>query len=140
MAEFTNISLQTVATNQNVVFTESPVPASGCVQHREGSGIVTLRGNTSQCRARFKVSFGANIAIPDGGAAGQISTAIAIAGEALPSATAIVTPAAAAQFFNIFVESYIDVPRGCCLTVSVKNTSTQEISVQNANIIIERVC
>lgn len=140
MAEFTNISLQTVATNQNVVFTESPVPASGCVQHREGSGIVTLRGNTSQCRARFKVSFGANIAIPDGGAAGQISIAIAIAGEALPSATAIVTPAAAAQFFNIFTESYIDVPRGCCLTVSVKNTSTQEISVQNANIIIERVC
>jgi hypothetical protein len=34
---------------------------------------------------------------------------------------------------------FIDVPKGCCLTVSIQNTSAQPILVQNANLIIERV-
>lgn len=80
MAEFTNAALQTVATGQNVVFTETPVSPSRCIVHRNGSGVVTLRGLTNcQSRARFRVSFGANIAIPDGGAVGAISVALAIA-------------------------------------------------------------
>ena len=29
----------------------------GYVTHREGSGLVTLRGITNQCRARYKVTF-----------------------------------------------------------------------------------
>jgi hypothetical protein len=53
-----------------------------------------LRGITNQCRARFKVTFGGNIAIPTGGTVGPISLAIAIDGEAVPATTMIVTPAA----------------------------------------------
>lgn len=139
MAEYTNASLQTVATDQNVLFTETPVPGSGCIQHREGSGLVTLKGQTNQCRARYKVSFGGNIAVPTGGTAGAVSIAIAVNGEALQSAAAIVTPAAAADFFNVFTAVFIEAPRGCCVSVSVKNTSTQSIAVQNANLIVERI-
>ena len=51
----------------------------------------------------------------------------------------IVTPAAGEDFFNVFGALFIDVPKGCCLTVSVQNTSTQSILVQNANLIVERV-
>jgi hypothetical protein len=51
----------------------------------------------------------------------------------------IVTPAAVENYFNISASVYIDVPRGCCTRVSVVNTSTQDILVQNANLIIERV-
>lgn len=47
MAEFTNAALQTVASNQNVILTETPVSPSRCIVHREGSGIVTLRGLTN---------------------------------------------------------------------------------------------
>lgn len=139
MAEFTNGIAQTVASGQNVVFTETPVSGSNCVVHREGSGIVTLRGMTNQCRARYKVSFGGNIAIPTGGAVAPISLAIAIEGEPLSSATMIETPAAVEQFNNVFAAVYISVPRGCCVSVAVENTSTDPISVSNANLIVERV-
>lgn len=138
MAEFTNAALQTVANNQNVILTETPVSPSRCIVHREGSGIVTLRGLTNQCKARFRVTFGANIAVPAGGTAGPISIAIAIAGEPLPASRAIVTTAAAEQFFNVSVDTFIDVPAGCCTTVAVENTSGADISVQNANLIVTR--
>ena len=139
MAEYTGSALQTGAAGQNVLLTETPVCGSNCINHRDGSGIVTLRGITNQCRARYKVSFGANIAVPTGGTAGAISVAIAISGEPLQSATAIVTPAAVNEFFNVFTAVYIEVPKGCCVTVAVENTSTQAINVQNANLIVERV-
>jgi hypothetical protein len=108
--------------------------------HRAGSGLVTLRGLTSgQCRARFKVSFGGNIAIPTGGTVGPVSVALAVGGEPLSSATAIVTPAAVENYFNVFVAAFIEVTRGCCVTVAVKNTSAQAVSIANSNLIVERV-
>jgi hypothetical protein len=70
------------------------------------------------------VTFGGNIAIPTGGTVEPISLALAIDGEAVPSTTMIVTPAAVENFFNVFSAIYIDVPRGCCVNVSVKNVST----------------
>ena len=57
MAEFTNVAAQTVAANGNVVFSSTAVKGSNCIQHREGSGIITLRGLTNQCKARFFVDF-----------------------------------------------------------------------------------
>lgn len=139
MAEYTNAYVQSVAPNANVVFTEEPVSGKGCIVHREGSGLITLRGMTNQCRALFRVTFGGNIAIPTGGTVGEISIAIAIDGEPVPSATATVTPAAVANFFNVFSSVFIEVPKGCCVTVSVRNINTQAIEVENANIIVERV-
>jgi hypothetical protein len=97
-----------------------------------------LRGITNQCRARFRVSFGGNIAIPTGGTVGPISLALAIDGEAVPATTMIITPAAVEQFFNVSADLFIDVPRGCCVSVSVKNISIDAVVVQNANLIITR--
>lgn len=139
MAEFTAVALQTVEQGQNVVFTETPVCPTKCITHREGSGIVRLRGLTNQCRARFLVSFSGNIQIPTGGTVGEISVAISIDGEPLQSTRMIVTPAAVENFFNVSAQVYIDVPCGCCITVAVENTSTQTIEVQNANLIAVRV-
>jgi hypothetical protein len=139
MAEFTNPNIVTVSAGENLPLTETAVKGPACIVHREGAGIVTLRGLTNQCKARFKVSFGGNIAVPTGGTAGAISVALAIAGEPLNSATAIVTPAAVENYFNVFVAAFIEVPRGCCVTVAVKNTSTQAVSIANSNLIVERV-
>ena len=139
MAEFTSADLQNVASGQNIVYTETPVAPSRCIVHRDGSGIVTLRGLTNgQCRARFRVSYGANIAIPTGGTVGAISVALAIAGEPLPASKAIVTPAAADNYFNAYIDTFVDVPAGCCVTVAVENTSDQAINVQNASLIVTR--
>lgn len=141
MAEYTAIYVQQVAANQNVLFTETPVPSgNSAVVHREGSGIITLRGQTNQCRALFKVVYGGNIAIPTGGTVGPISIAISVDGEALGSATATVTPAAVGDEFNVFAAALVSVPRGCCVTVSVRNINTQTIEAQNSNLIVERIC
>ena len=140
MPEYTNIGTLTVPAGPNVAFTETPVSCNrGYVNHREGSGVFSLRGVTNQCRARYKISYGGNIAVATGGTAGPISVALAIEGEPLASATAIVTPAAVGEFFNVFVAVYVEVPCGCCVSVSVENTSTQAIDVANSNLIIERV-
>ncbi len=138
MAEYTNSNIITVASGQNVPLTETAVCGSPCIVHREGAGIVTLRGLTNQCRARYKVGFGANIAIPDGGTVEAISIALAVDGEPLNSASAIVTPAAAEQYGNVYVSVFVDVPKGCCVTVAAENTGTQPILVANANLIAER--
>ena len=137
--EITAVALQEVAENQNVLFTDTVVCGSPSIVHRAGSGLVTLRGLTNQCRAQYKVSFGGNIAIPTGGTVEEISIALTIDGEPLGSTLMIETPAAVEQFSNVFSAVYIAVPRGCCVTVGVRNTSTQAINVQNANLIVERV-
>ena len=131
--------LQTVLAGANVQFTDTVVPGKACTMHRPGSGLVSLRGLTAQCRARYKISFGGNIAVPTGGTVGAISLAIAIDGEAIAATTMTVTPAAVEEFFNVFGAVYLDIPRGCCSQISVRNVNTQAIEVQNANLIIERV-
>ena len=138
--ELTANTVQTVGENQNILFSDTAVRGNCSIVHRDGSGLVTLRGITSnQCRARFRVSFGANIAIPTTGTVEPISLAIAISGEPVASSTMIETPAAVEEFANVFSAVFVDVPAGCCSQISVRNISTQAIDVQNANLIIERV-
>lgn len=138
MAEFVNNGLQTVESGEAVAFSDTAVCPNNCITHRSGSGVVKLRGLTNNCKARFLVSFSGNIQIPTGGTVEAISVAIAVDGEPLQSTRMIVTPAAVENFFNVSAQAYIDVPRGCCATVAVENTSTQAIQVQNANLIAVR--
>ena len=141
MPEYTANAIQTVAVGGNVLFTDTAVPCRlGLVTHREGSGIITLkkRGNCNASNSVYKVSFGANIAVPTGGTVGAISIAIAVNGEPIPTSSAIVTPAAVEEYFNVYVSIFVDVSDGCCVQLAVENTSDQAINVQNANLIVER--
>lgn len=155
MAEFIKNEVQTVLPNQPVTLNTSIGCNKGYVYHRNGSGIVTLRGVGSNCFARYQVTFNGNIAIPDGGTAGPISIALAIDGEPILTSRAIVTPAATAEdpptqdnFFNVTSTAIIDVPKCCCFNVSVENTSESvtpattpapQILVQNANLTVTRI-
>lgn len=140
MAEYIAPLVQEVEPGQNILFTGTTICGSNSIMHREGSGLVSLRGITNtQCRARFRVTFGGNIAIPTGGTVDAISVSFSISGEPIDSSTMIVTPAAVEEFFNVGRTMHIDIPAGCCTQIAVKNTSTQTISVQNANLIVERV-
>lgn len=139
MAEYTYATVQAVASGQNVLFSDVPVPGGCCVIHRDGSGIVTLRGSSSGRRVVYRVSFGANIAVPSDGTAGEISVSLALGGESMESARAIVTPAAAGEYQNVYVSANVSVPAACCAQVSVQNTSGTDIDVRNANLIVERV-
>lgn len=138
--EITANAVQTVAAGSNVTFTETPVSGNCSILHADGSGLVKLRGlTTTQCRARFKVYFGANIAIPTGGTVGAISLALSVDGEPVTTTTMIATPAAVEEYFNVGSSIYLEVPACCCSTIGVRNIGTAAINVQNANLIIERV-
>lgn len=137
--EITANALQTVNAGSNVVFTNTAVAGNCSMSHREGSGLITLKGMTNQRRARFRVSFGANIAVPTGGTVGPISVAIAINGEPVTTSNMIATPAAVSEFHNVSRALFLDVMNGCCTQISVQNTSTEAIEVQNASLIVERV-
>ena len=146
MAEYSANAVQTVNPGESIIFTESPVPCNrGFVKHRDGSGnfllSVWVASRGCGCvpkSANYLVHFGANIAIPTGGTAGPISVAISIDGGTIPTSQMIVTPAAVEEFFNVSRAINVEIFRGCCETVTIRNTSDQPILVQNANVILTR--
>ena len=148
MAEFSNNLQQLVNPGETVIFTESPVPCRrGLIRHRDDTGNFLLVGYIPRqygCRcnrqqdANYLVDFGANIAIPAGGTVGAVSLALSVDGATVPASNMIVTPSATEQFFNISRAINVSVFGGCCESLAVRNTSTQPVLVQNANIIISR--
>lgn len=140
-AEYSFIPVQTVAEDENILFTDGDRACrKGFITHRSGSGVFRLKGATNGCRAIYKVEFNANIAVATGGTVGPISVALQEDGETLGNAVAIVTPAAIGDFFNVSLSTFIYIPCNCCVTVSVENISDgTAIDVANANIVFERV-
>lgn len=140
-AEYSAILPQTIAVNENVIFNNGSRACRKCfIQHRDTSGIFFLKGATNGCRAVYRVTFNGNIAIATGGTVEPISVALTINGESLGNATATVTPAAIGDFFNVAVTTFIEIPCGCCVTVSVENVSdTTAIDLTNGNVIFDRV-
>lgn len=137
--EITANAIQTIPVNGDIMFTDTAVPGCASILHREGSGLVTLRGLGRQSRARFHIHFGANIAVPAATAAQPISLDVAISGEPFETTKMIVSPANADRYNNVSTSAFLDVPTGCCTTIAIKNTSDIAINVQNANLIVERV-
>ena len=150
MAEFVFNPIQEVQPNQNVLLNGSIPCNKGYVYHRDGSGLLTLRGivNNSCCPfARYQVTFNGNIAVPEDGTVGDIAIALAIGGEPIQTSKAIVTPAAVDEYFNVTSTAIITVPKNCCFTISVENVSEgataadapTAINVQNANLVVSRI-
>ena len=121
MAEYlTRDAVESVALNSPIPFVDSIRCPRGNVFHQSGSGIFILRGNTTGCFARYEVEFTANISIPTDGAVTPIATAIVVSGETREGSRAIFTPAAVDQYGNVTSRAIVDVPKGCCFTVSVE--------------------
>lgn len=142
-AEYSQIDSQIVAINNNISFISGDRAChKGFIDHRSGSGVFTIKGANNGCRALYRVTFDANIAVapaPDG-VLGPVSVALTENGELLGNATAIVTPAAIGDFFNLSITTFIVLSGCCCKTVAVRNASDgTAIEVTNANIIFERV-
>ena len=137
--ELTANAIQTVGANQNILFTDTPIEGNRCIVHRDGSGLVTLRGITNQCYARFRVLFSGNIALLAAGEIEEMSVAISINGEPVESSKMRVYPPNVNRYINVASFIYIKGPNGCCNTISIENTSNSAINIQNANLIVERV-
>ena len=150
MAEYVSVqNPQLVAAGQNVLLADSIPCNRGYVIHRNGSGILTLRGITAGCNqfARYQITFNGNIAVPTGGTVAAIATVLTIDGEPLASSRAIVTPAAVEQYFNVTNTAIITVPKGCCFTIAVENSQAgvdgeiaqQAINVSDGNLTVTRI-
>ena len=121
MAEYlTRDSVESVALNQAFPFLNSIPCTRGNIYHQSGTGIFVLRGRTNNCFARYEVEFTGNIAIPEGGTVTPIATAIVVAGDEQTGSRSIFTPAAVDEYGNVTSRAVVDVPRGCCFTVSVE--------------------
>ena len=145
MAEYSYPLVQTIAEDENITFLDGDrCCKKGYITHRSGSGIFRLKGATNGCKAVYRVTFNGNIAVApaaDGGVLGAISVALQEDGETLQNAVATVVPAAIGDAFNVSLTTFIIIPCGCCVTVSVENISDSgsAIDVTNANIIFDRV-
>lgn len=124
MSEFlTRDSIESVSLNNAIPFIDSIRCNKGYVFHQNGSGIFILRGivnNPRSCFARYEIEFTGNIAIPTGGAITPIATAIVVSGEERTGSRSIFTPAAVDEYGSVTSRATVDVPRGCCFTVSVE--------------------
>lgn len=124
MAEYlTRDSIETVALNSAIPFIDSIPCNRGYVYHQSGTGIFVLRGvvnNPCSCFARYNVEFTGNIAIPEEGEVTPIATAIVVSGEQRIGSRSIFTPAETDEYGNVTSRATVDVPRGCCFTVSVE--------------------
>ena len=124
MAEYlTRDAVEVVPLNTAIPFVDSIPCNRGYVFHQSGTGIFVLRGivnNPTACFARYEVEFTGNIAIPEGGAITPIATAIVVSGESRDGSRSIFTPAAVDEYGNVTSRAIVDVPKGCCFTVSVE--------------------
>ena len=151
MAEFIYNEIQLVQPGASALLETAIGCNRGYVIHRPGSGILTLRGivnNPCARFARYRVAFDGNIAIPEGGTAGEIQLALAIGGEVVQSSIAAATPTVADAYWNVNGFAIIDVPAGCCYTVSVENASVSEtpattpapaLNLRNLNVEVTRI-
>ena len=135
MIELINTAVQTVPIGQSVVYNAVAVRGGCAERHRQGSAQVTLVKP-----GRYLVAFSGNIAVPTGETVGEISLALTYDGEVLGGSTMRVTPAVVEEYFNVSTQHYVDAYPGCCINVTVQNTSTIPVLVDNPNITAVRVC
>lgn len=148
MAEYFANALANIPLNEAIDF-EASIPCTrGYVFHEDGTGVFILRGVTSNCFARYRVTYTGNIAVPTGGTVAPIAVSIALNGEQRMASRAITTPAAVDEYGNVTSTAIITVPRGCCFSVSVRyvsgvtdGTTTPPVSINqiNGNLTIDRI-
>ena len=145
-AEYSYPLTQTVAVDENILFLNGDRCCKrGYILHNNTSGVFRLKGICKNCatRAVYKVNFHANVAVAPaagGGVLGPVTLALTQNGEAMRNTVSVVTPAAIGDLWVINFETLIELPCGCCDTISVRNISaTTAIEVENANGLFERI-
>lgn len=118
MARYVTTSDNTVALNGTIPFNSVSIPCNTGNVVPLTSGILTLRGNTSNKFARYNVTLQANIEVPEGGAVTAIALGITVNGVVVPESIAIFTPQAVEEYGHINTQVTITVPAGCCVSVS----------------------
>ena len=118
MARYVTTADALVALNGTIPFNSVSIPCNKGNVVPLVSGVLNLNGNTSNRFARYEVTLQGNIQIPEGGAVTPIALGITLNGAVIPESIAIVTPAAAEEYWHVSTTVSVTVPCGCCVTVS----------------------
>ena len=112
---------------------------------------VMLRGivaNPCCGNAQYNVRYSGNIAVAEGGTAGEIQLALSVNGYVRPLTIAAATPAAVGDYWHVSGDATIDVAAGCCTTITVVNASVSPtpattpaptVNVRNLNVDVTRL-
>lgn len=118
MAKYITASDSLVALNGTIPFNIVSIPCNrGCVVPL-ATGVVTLKGGSTNGFARYNVTVQGNVSVPVGGAVTPIAVAITVNGTIIPDSVAIVTPTAVGDVWHVNTSTTITVPNGCCVSVS----------------------
>ena len=118
MASYVTGADALVALNGTIPFNTVSIPCNKGNVVPVVPGILNLNGNTSNRFSRYEVTLQGNIQIPEGGAVTPIAVGITLNGAVIPESVAIITPAAAEQYWHVNTTASITVPQGCCVTIS----------------------
>lgn len=154
MAEYGYIADQDLQPGAAAIL-ENIRPCTQCPQrvlHDNMTPNLRLRGIVKNpccnARAQYTVSFSGNIAVAEGGTAGEIQLALSVNGFTRPLTIATATPDAAGKFWHVSGDTTIDVAAGCCTDVAVINASVSAtpattpaptVTVRNLNVKVLRV-
>ena len=141
MASYVTTTDALVALNGTIPFNSVSIPCNKGNVIPLAPGILNLNGNTSNRFARYEVTLQGNIQIPEGGEVTPIALGITLNGAIIPESVAIVTPAAAEEYWHVNTSAYITVPCGCCVTVSgsyVDGTEDDPTTIPTPSIQIRR--
>lgn len=126
MAEYVTLADQNIALDSTILFDKVSIPCNSGSVIPVAPGIVSLRGGSNGRFARYNVAVSANIQIPTGGAVTPIALAIKLNGTTLAESVAIVTPAAAGDYWHIYTEVPVTIPCGCCFQISASYVDATE--------------
>ena len=140
MAKYVTTADNLVALNNTIPFNSVSIPCNTGNVDPIAPGILTIKGNTRNRFARYRVTLQGNIAVPEGDVT-PIALGIAINGAVIPESVAIFTPAAAEEYGHINTEAVITIPCGCCASVSavyVDGTEDDPATVPTPSITVRR--
>ena len=142
--EYSYIPSQFVEADENILFLNgNRCCKKGLISHNDSSGVFRVKGVYNCCKTIYRVNFGANVAIApadEGGVVEPITIALTQNGEVIRNTIRTVTPVAIGDLWAIGFETFVELPCGCCDTITIRNISeTTTIEVENANLIIDRV-
>lgn len=118
MASYVTATDALVALNSTIPFNIVSTPCNKGNVIPLVTGVLNLKGNTPNRFAKYEVALQGNIQIPEGGAVTPIAIGITLNGAVIPESVAIITPAAAEQYWHVNTTASITVPQGCCVTIS----------------------
>lgn len=141
MAQFLTSTDDFVALNGTIPFDIVSIPCNKGNVIPLTTGVLTLKGNTSNSFARYEVNVQANVAVPEGGELTPVAIGITINGVVVPESVAIYTPQAVDEYGHINTSITVTVPCGCCVSVSaayVDGTEDDATVVPTPSILVRR--